>query len=155
MNSSSGLLDQALTEMMIDFSDFQAASAKDWKRVEGPSVNDANVLTGMSYLTDSMQRYITDNGGPTVQTNCPVVSLSENSDKTIQVTWGSTVTSRQSNSFDRVICTAPLGCFQRMDLSGLNLSSELLIGARTLSYDRATKVAIKCRLLAAFQLPLS
>ena len=36
-----------------------------------------------------------------------------------------------------------MGCLGRMDIAGLALSDDVLTGIRALSYDRATKVAIK------------
>jgi len=132
--------------MMIDYSDFAAAKAEGvpWHRVQGTTGDSDNPLTGMSALTDTMRQYIIDQGGPDVTLGSPVVQMSENPDKTITVTYGSTVAQQKSANYRHVICTTALGCLQRMDLSGLNLSDGVLGGIRTLSYDRATKVAIKC-----------
>jgi monoamine oxidase len=138
------LLDQALTEMMIDYSDFQASETVHWQRVQGISDDSDQVPTGMSALTDTMRHYIIDNRGPDVTKDTPVVKMSQNTDGTIRVTFNSTTIQRPWADYKHVICTTALGCLQRMDLSGLNLSDDLLMGIRTLSYDRATKVAIKC-----------
>jgi len=130
---------------MIDYSDFHAAKEAKWYRVQGTTGNSDHPLTGMSALTDAMRQYIIDKGGPDVTFSSPVVQMSENADETITVTYGSTVAQQNSANYKYVICTTALGCLQRMDLSGLKLSNKVLGGIRTLSYDRATKVAIKCK----------
>ncbi|KAF1992764.1 hypothetical protein P154DRAFT_549918 [Amniculicola lignicola CBS 123094] len=143
--TSSGLLDQALTEMMIDYSDFQAAEGPSipWYRIEGTTGDPNNPLTGMSALTEAMREYIINSGGPDVTLNSPVVQMSEKDSDQITVTWGNTVATQQSKDFNLVISTTALGCLQRMDLQGLNLDPSVQMGIRSLSYDRATKVAIK------------
>ncbi|KAM0335647.1 hypothetical protein ACHAQA_000696 [Verticillium albo-atrum] len=45
--------------------------------------------------------------------------------------------------YDMVFSTTAMAPLQRMDIEGLNLDDEILTGIRALSYDRATKVAIK------------
>jgi hypothetical protein len=130
--------------MMIDYSDFQAAGSKDWYRIEGSTNDPKNPLTGMSALSEAMREYLVSKGCPEVALNSPVVQMSETGDDQITVTWGNTVETQQSKSFNTVVATPALGCLQRMDLEGLNLSYDVLMGIRTLAYDRATKVAIKC-----------
>jgi protoporphyrinogen oxidase len=130
--------------MMIDYSDFQAAKDSTWYRVEGTTNDPDNPLTGMSAVTDALQAYILAQKGLKVQTKSPVVGMAQNADNSITVTYGETVSSQQAKTYDLVISTTSLGCLQRMDLSGLNLTREVLTGIRSLAYDRATKVAIKC-----------
>lgn len=130
---------------MIDYSDFQAAKKAQWFRVEGKMNDHDQTLTGMSALTDALQAYIRAKKGLQVQTGSPVVGMAQDPyDSTIAVTWGKTDSAQQTKKYDYVICTTSLGCLQRMDLSGLNLTHEVLTGIRSLAYDRATKVAIKC-----------
>ncbi|KAK4170800.1 hypothetical protein QBC36DRAFT_369767 [Triangularia setosa] len=72
----------------------------------------------------------------------PVVEMSLTPDGTaIQVATGGQTPS--TKSYDMVFNTTALGPLQKMDLSGMNLDRVILDGIRALSYDRATKVAIK------------
>jgi monoamine oxidase len=126
------LFDQALTETIIDYSDFDASKNLNWLRVEG----------GISVLTDAMHTYVTDNTGVEVQLNTPVVAMKDNGE-TITVTVGKTSETQTSKDYSFVFNTTALGCLQQMDIQGLNLADEILMGVRSLGYDRATKVAIK------------
>jgi hypothetical protein len=137
--SSTGLFDQALTETLFDYIDFVLASKNKWYRVEG----------GMSVVTDKMEECINSTEWPEkgaasidVAKSTPVVAMSLAPDQsTIQVT--TSIANQSTRSYDMVFNTTALGPLQKMDLSGLNLDHDVLDGIRALSYDRATKVAIK------------
>ena len=75
-----------------------------------------------------------------VKTRSPVVALShDKSSKKISVT----VAGQQPVEYDMVFNTTAMGPLQRMDLQGLGLPNQILTDIRSLSYDRATKVAIR------------
>ncbi|KAK3368356.1 L-amino acid oxidase [Podospora didyma] len=123
-----------------NFNDFIAASKKNWFRVEG----------GMSVVTDTMAACVKSTewppktGGPSIDVtlSTPVLAMSLTPDgESIQVTTGGKALS--TNSYDMVFNTTALGPLQHMDLSGLHLGRDILDGIRVLSYDRATKVAVK------------
>ncbi|KAF4551415.1 Flavin containing amine oxidoreductase-like protein 5 [Elsinoe fawcettii] len=133
LETSTGLFDQAFMETICDYYDFQVAKSSRWFRVEG----------GMSKLTDSMFSTASGQASAQFSFDRPVTSMHDNNNKidittTDLKTWQSTTT-----QYDAVFSTTTFGALQRMDLSGLNLTQRQLIGIRALSYDRATKVAIK------------
>ncbi|KAL6400898.1 L-amino acid oxidase [Ilyonectria robusta] len=142
-DTSTGLFDQAFTETICDYSDFQAAKAKPWYRLEG----------GMSVITDTMRDRLASTthprpGAPSIKPilNSPVISMAINDDaeNTIKVTRRDGETGKHiAKDYDMVFNTTAMAPLQRMDLQGLNLPKEILTGIRALSYDRATKVAIK------------
>ena len=75
-----------------------------------------------------------------VTTRSPVVALSDDeTNKKISVT----VEGQQPVEYDFVFNTTAMAPLQQMDLEGLNLAQPILTGIRSLSYDRATKVAIR------------
>jgi len=137
--SSTGLFDQALTETVIDYADFKNASIKnkDWFRVEG----------GMQLVPETMAQMLASPNWPkagsaswNVTLNTPVTGYSfDPASKTVSVTSSATSTS----DYDMVFNTTAMAPLQRMDLSKLSLPNNVLDGIRSLSYDRATKVAIK------------
>ena len=73
-----------------------------------------------------------------VKTRSPVIALSHEEEK-ISVT----VAGLPPVKYDMVFNTTAMGPLQRMDLQGLRLPDKVLTGIRSLSYDRATKVAIR------------
>lgn len=133
-NSSTGLFDQAFMETICDYYDFKAAAITnaDWYRVEG----------GMSNLTDAMYKVAT-NQGAGVTLNTSVTNMSRNGGKVDVTSLNTQNGTSSTDSYDAVFNTTTFGALQRMDLSGLDLNQNQLIGIRALSYDRATKVAIK------------
>ena len=68
----------------------------------------------------------------------PVAALSDKGSK-ISVT----VAGKPPVDYDMVFNTTPMGPFKEMDLQDVKLPDNILTGIRSLSYDRATKVAIK------------
>lgn len=126
-SSSTGLFDQAFMETICDWYDFKQAKTANWWRIDG----------GISVLTDALYSYATSNKVK-VEMNSPVTAMASNG-KAITVTSGQNTLS----DFAAVFNTTTFVSLQRMDLSGLNLSPENHCGIRALSYDRATKVAIK------------
>lgn len=120
-------------ETICDWYDFAEAKLKgvDWWRIDG----------GMSVLTDALYHHATKNG-VTVVTQCPVTAMKDNVD-TITVTYTGNPQPAPGTEYAAVFNTTTLGCLQRMDILGLGLSPDNLCGIRALSYDRATKVAIK------------
>lgn len=134
---STGLFDQSFTETVIDYADFQAASTGAWWRVEN----------GMQQVTDAMQSCLASTSWPAagsaainVTTQSPVVALS-NDTTTSKISV--TVAGKRAVEYDMVFNTTALGPLQQMDLEGLALPDNVLTGIRSLSYDRATKVAIR------------
>ncbi|MCJ1407670.1 hypothetical protein MMC19_001741 [Ptychographa xylographoides] len=133
-DTSTGLFDQAFTETILDYVDFDTAGT--WSRLEG----------GMEVLTKAMRQLVETATelwpGIPIQTNSTVTALTDNdNDNTISVT----VTQEgkaNTNTYATVFNTTTMGCLQRMDISGLNLGADLLTGIRALSYDRACKVAV-------------
>lgn len=88
-----------------------------------------------------MQRKLASGSKPiTVTTSSPVVALSDNeTTKKINVT----VAGKDPVDYDMVFNTTAMGPLQQMDLQGLGLADNILTAIRSLSYDRATKVAIR------------
>ena len=136
-SSATGLFDQAFTETAVDYADFNAAADAKWYRIEG----------GMQRLTDGMVDLLESKQWPKekgpqlsfkVNYNNPVVAMADEGDK-ISVT----VKGQKPEKYDAVFSTTAMGPLQRMDLEGLKLPRPILRGIRSLSYDRATKVAIK------------
>ena len=107
-------------ETICDWFDFVEAENSNvpWHRIEG----------GMSVLTDALHDYAVKQG-VNVVTNCPVTAQLQPLPPT---------------QYSAVFNTTMFGCLQRMDLSGLPLSADNLCRIRTLSYDPAIKVCIKC-----------
>lgn len=65
-------------------------------------------------------------------------------DISISVTIGNTSSGDPIvKEYGVVFNTTTMGCLERMDISGLNLDTDVLTRIRALSYYRATKVAIK------------
>lgn len=133
LSSSTGLFDQAFMETIADWFDFNMA--KDWFRVDG----------GMSVLTDALRNAVMEfPSPPKLETQSPVIVMEESTDKaTIKVTYKNAGGFKSSTDYKAVFNTTTLGCLQRMDLTGLNLDADNICAIRSLSYDRATKVAIK------------
>ncbi|KAG7134278.1 putative bifunctional amine oxidase like protein [Verticillium longisporum] len=141
-DTSTGLFDQALTETLCDYSDFNAATKKPWYRLEG----------GMSVVTDTMRSTIEgsswpDTTTPSIKVTCstPVVAMGLSPDGTaIEVTTADqNGTPQPPTQYGMVFNTTAMAPLQRMDIQGLGLDDGILTGIRALSYDRATKVAIK------------
>ena len=140
---STGLFDQSFTETVIDYLDFENASRGDWWRVEN----------GMERVTDAMQSFLASTSWPNpnssainVTTQAPVVALfnplSTESSPTLNKILV-TVAGQKPDPYDMVFNTTAMGPLQQMDLHGLSLPKDILTGIRSLSYDRATKVAIR------------
>ncbi|KAK1773421.1 hypothetical protein QBC45DRAFT_80992 [Copromyces sp. CBS 386.78] len=141
-DTSTGLFDQAFTETICDYCDFAEAANADWVRLEG----------GMSQVTDRMKELIEKPDWPVpgapgikITTSRPVTAMSETADKSaISVT--TTCPKGQSASttdYSVVFSTTAMAPLRRIDIEGLQLPDKILTGLRSLSYDRATKVAIK------------
>lgn len=132
-DTSTGLFDQAFMETICDWYDFTDAQINDvdWWRIEG----------GMSVLTDALAADATKNGA-TIVTGCPVMAMKDNG-HSITVTYAGNPQTAPPTEYAAVFNTTTFGCLQRMDIQGLGLSPDNLCGIRALSYDRATKVAIK------------
>ena len=133
MSSSTGLFDQAFIETICDWYDFNEAkiTGAKWSRIDD----------GMSVLTDALYNYATKNGVNIVK-QCPVTAMKDNGG-TITVTYAGSPRLAPPTEYAAVLTTTTFGCLQRMDILGLKLSPDNLCGIRALSYDRATKVAIK------------
>jgi monoamine oxidase len=138
------LFDQALTETLFDYIDFQQASKSPWFRVEG----------GMSEVTKAMAAQVQSTTWPKVKResppvkislSTPVVAMGISADRSsIDVsTTDAAGNALPTQQYDMVFSTTAMGPLQRMDLAGLELPDEVITGIRALSYDRATKVAIK------------
>jgi monoamine oxidase len=131
----------SLTETVIDYVDFDYAKKQNvpWRRIEG----------GMQMVPNAMAEKLASKDWPPlrpynpswqVALNTPVTKLAyDASAKQVSV---ETFTGSKT-SYDMVFNTTAMGPLQRMDLSGLNLPNVVLDAIRSLSYDRATKVAIK------------
>ena len=141
-DTSTGLFDQAFTETLCDYCDFKEAENADWFRLEG----------GMSQITDRMKEYIEKpdwpvKGAPGIKiiTSRPVTAMSETADQSaISVTTtGPKGESPSTTDYSVVFSTTAMAPLRRIDIEGLKLPDEILTGIRSLSYDRATKVAIK------------
>lgn len=101
----------------------------------------------MQKLTDAMQNCLSstdwpdhNSGAINVTTKSPVIAMS-NDDTTNKISV--TVAGQVPVQYDMVFNTTAMAPLQRMDLQGLRLPDDILTGIRSLSYDRATKVAIK------------
>ncbi|KAF4637353.1 hypothetical protein G7Y89_g709 [Cudoniella acicularis] len=136
-DTSTGLFDQSLTETVIDYADFQAVGNNPWWRIDG----------GMQNITDTMQSFLASTSWPvadsvpvTVKTKSPVIALS---DDTTTNKISVTVAGQQPVEYDMVFNTTAMAPLQQMNLQGLGLPNNILTGIRSLSYDRATKVAIR------------
>ncbi|KAH7145710.1 L-amino acid oxidase [Dactylonectria estremocensis] len=141
-DTSTGLFDQAMIETICDYSDFQAAKNAQWYRLDG----------GMEVVTKAMEERLSSTewpkaGHPSVKVTrkTPVVAMALNGDKSsITVTSTDAKTGKDvAQDYDMVFNTTAMAPLQRMDLQGLDLPHPVLTGIRALSYDRATKVAIK------------
>ncbi|KAH6688323.1 L-amino acid oxidase [Plectosphaerella plurivora] len=144
-DTSTGLFDQALTETLCDNTDFQQSSDKPWYRVEG----------GMSVVTDTMAALVQSTSWPqkkgapspaiNISLSTSVVTMGKSTDgKRIEVeTVDAAGNAQPTQKYDMVFSTTAMGPLQRMNLAGLDLPDDVLTGIRALSYDRATKVAIK------------
>lgn len=117
-------------ETICDWFDFKQAKTAPWKRIEG----------GMSVLTDALHDYATKHN-VTVATNTPVTAMKDNG-QTISVTFVDP-SQKLPTDYSAVFNTTTFVSLQRMDLSGLALLPENICAIRALSYDRATKVAVK------------
>ncbi|KAI1320903.1 hypothetical protein F5Y16DRAFT_417233 [Xylariaceae sp. FL0255] len=126
-----GLFNLAWAETICGYTDFAAAKGVPWWRIEGR----------MSALTDAMEHKV-NQGGNTVTLNTAVVGMSDNGE-TIGVVTKDKAGARNVTQYNMVFNTTAMPPLQRMDLQGLNLPDPILTGIRTLSYDRATKVAVK------------
>ncbi|KAK3942457.1 hypothetical protein QBC46DRAFT_283661 [Diplogelasinospora grovesii] len=139
-DTSTGLFDQAFTETICDYCDFAAATGVAWYRMDG----------GMSKVTDNMRGKLASTSWPNpgspainVTLNRPVAAMTDQG-----TTIGITSTDSQGKNpttekYTMVFNTTAMAPLQRMDIEGLQLPDEILTGIRALSYDRATKVAIK------------
>lgn len=142
-DTSTGLFDQAFTETICDYCDFAAAKHAKWWRLDG----------GMHQITERMKELIEmpnwpeGSGVPGIKiiTSRPVTAMSETADKSaISVTTtGPKGESPSTTDYSTVFSTTAMAPLRRIDIEGLQLSDKVLTGIRSLSYDRATKVAIK------------
>lgn len=133
--SSTGLFDQALIETICDYVDFQTAKGADWFRIDG----------GMKVIIDAMVEELEAEPRIRIHMNTPIKALIDNELDKKQGDKSMTVVTKdgQEHKYTAVFNTTAMPCLQRMDLSRLGLPDDILTGIRTLSYDRATKVAIK------------
>jgi len=129
------LFDQALIETICDYVDFQAAKGADWCRIDG----------GMKVIIDAMVEELKAEPRIKIHKNTAVKALIDNEHYGEKGDKSMTVVTQdgQHHEYTAVFNTTAMPCLQRMDLSRLYLPDEILTGIRTLSYDRATKVAIK------------
>ncbi|KAI9660582.1 MAG: hypothetical protein M1821_009934 [Bathelium mastoideum] len=130
LDTSTGIFDQAFMETICDWYDFHLAASQPWYRIEG----------GMAKLTDAMYN-VAIKRGVNISWNSPVTAMQDNGE-TVGVTYIDQ-TGQNSKNYSVVFNTTTFGCLQHMDLQGLQLSKDTLVGIRALSYDRATKIAIK------------
>ncbi|KAK3501396.1 hypothetical protein B0T13DRAFT_487522 [Neurospora crassa] len=119
--TSTGLFDQAFVETIFDYCDFAAARNVKWKLLEG----------GMSQVADRMKELIE-------KPNWPVKGA-----PAIKVTTSRPEQSPATTDYSAVFSTTAMAPLRRIDIEGLHLPDKILTGIRSLSYDRATKVAIK------------
>lgn len=96
----------------------------------------------MSVLTDTLREKL-EEAGVKVTLNNPVVAMRDEGETIAVTTTGPEGAGPSLCKYHMVFNTTPMACLQRMDLEGLKLSRPILTGIRSLSYDRATKVAIK------------
>ncbi|KAK3370575.1 hypothetical protein B0H63DRAFT_528291 [Podospora didyma] len=139
-DTSTGLFDQAFTETICDYCDFAAAKTSNWWRLEG----------GMSVVTDRMQQLLASETWPrpssqphTIKLNTPVIAMADTGKAINVTTTDPSGNNPTTTAYDFVFNTTAMAPLQRMDISGLHLPDSVLTGIRALSYDRATKVAIK------------
>lgn len=131
----------SLTETVIDYVDFAYAKQQNvpWHRVEGGMQMVPNAMADKLASTD-WPPLRPSNPSWKVALNTPVTKLAYDASAkqvSVETSTGS------KTSYDMVFNTTAMGPLQRMDLSGLSLPSTVLDAIRSLSYDRATKVAIK------------
>lgn len=102
----------------------------------------------MQKLTDALFNVVTAKGA-TYTPNTPVIAMTNNAETDqIDITYTDIATGKPAptpKSYDVVFNTTSFGCLAQMDLQGLGLDAWPFTGIRALSYDRATKVAIKFR----------
>ncbi|KAI1181100.1 hypothetical protein F4777DRAFT_573174 [Nemania sp. FL0916] len=112
----------AFSEYVIDRIDF---AAKEWWCVEG----------GTEELTKNVERLLQTKP----QTNKKVTRI-----RTDGNIVGVNVEGESGDrGYDTVFCTPPLGCLQKMDLTGAQLNWGQKCAIRALTYGPATKIAIK------------
>lgn len=137
MFRSTGLFDQSFTDIVIDYADFQGASQDDWYRVEGGGQRISDAMVGKLLATDWPEA---SSPAIAVRTEAKVTALAHNTPTRKMYV---TVEDEAPAEYDMVFSTTAMAPLQQMDLEGLNLADDILTGIRSLSYDRATKVAIK------------
>ncbi|KAK6538585.1 hypothetical protein TWF694_010163 [Orbilia ellipsospora] len=139
LNTSTGNFDQALTETVIDYYDFNNASELRWFRAEGGMVEFAKALESYSSVYIRPFRHVTD------------ITYDERIQNTpMEVTW-ETNGQAQSKRYATVFCTTSLPCLQHINpfgpldnpSLGIQLSQNQQIAIRSLHYDLSVKVAIK------------
>jgi monoamine oxidase len=106
----------------------------------------------MSVVTDKMHALLADPNWPEpehpaikVTLNTPVVAMSDIGSQINVTTTDPQTKKAKTTAYEMVFNTTAMAPLQRMDIQGLNLPENILTGIRTLSYDRATKVAIRFR----------
>ena len=124
MSSGTGLFDQAFSETVLSYFDFNVA--KDWFRVEG----------GTEQITLAMLKAVKTK--PLLHKRVNKIWYDGSEKVHVQVDDEST-----PRSYCSVFNTTTMGCLAQMDTSGLSLSEDQQTAIRALSYDRACKVAIK------------
>ncbi|XHG06501.1 hypothetical protein AWENTII_009693 [Aspergillus wentii] len=144
MNTSSGLFDQGFSESVFDALDF------DYGDEDGKNRGDNDIKYswvciegGTSLLTDKMKKEI---GEGKIQLNKRVdaISLDRHAeDKVNNVFVRCSDDPKKTTGYATVFNTTPLGCLQRMDLTGLELDHVQKDAIRCLHYDHSVKVAIK------------
>lgn len=149
MDTGTGLFDQALSEMCLDYMDFnfpdashklhfpasrksggpsKAAAAAEWWCIDG----------GTERLIPAMLAKLPN---PTIFLNSRVVKISRpTTDGPVSV-W----VNGQSNprQYSHVICTIPLGCLRTVDLTEADLNYQQKTAIRCCHYDSSVKVGIK------------
>ncbi|KAM0283393.1 hypothetical protein ACHAQH_002516 [Verticillium albo-atrum] len=137
-DTSTGLFDQALTETLCDYNDFNLATNKPWYRLEG----------GMSVVTDTTKAQIEGTSWPDSST--PAIKVTCSAPNVPVLRW-----ERNRAQYSMVFNTTAMAPLQRMDIQGLGLDDEILTGIRALSYDRATKGNDKYGGVSQSDLPIS
>ncbi|KAK3374262.1 hypothetical protein B0T24DRAFT_679621 [Lasiosphaeria ovina] len=145
-DTSTGLFDQAFTETICDYCDFQAAKNATWWRIE----------KGMSLIPETMEEKLLSADWPPADVrgdlpatpikityNRPVVAMADKGHAVHVTTTNTAGHDRKTEAYDMVFNTTAMAPLQRMDIEGLKLPDNVLTAIRMLSYDRATKVAIK------------
>jgi monoamine oxidase len=84
-------------------------------------------------------------GSPQMSVTCqtPVIAMIDDGTTIGVVTTDQSGQNPTQKTYNMVFNTTSMAALQRIDLQGLNLDDDILTGIRALSYDRATKVAIK------------